>query len=222
MIKITLNKELDKETFLNFFELKAGGVDFGKKIKDTHYSIDSENYEEYIDNYYDENHEELINALEDINNSLQRSTNSFFNAVKDVFNQDFSEKEYVGALSIFDCNPRYLDKNIFQVYYIRDTQDKLGVIFHEVLHFIFFDYCDNTCSELVKNLDKNSGAYWDLSEIFNVIILNQPAFKEILGKSEMVFYPNHKEIYPTIERVWNENNGDIKKFVEDSLKILQK
>jgi len=32
MIKITLDKNLDKETFLNFFELKAGGVDFGEKI----------------------------------------------------------------------------------------------------------------------------------------------------------------------------------------------
>lgn len=222
MIKIILDKELDKETFLNFFELKAGGVDFGKKIIDDHTSINKENHQTYIDDYYKDNHAELVTSLEDVNNSLQKSMGGFFNAIEDVFKQNFSKKEYFGVLSIFDCNPRYLDKNVFQVYYKRDTQDKLGVIFHEVLHFIFFDYCDDNCKELTVGLDKNSGAYWDLSEILNVIILNQPSFKEILGKSEMIFYPNHKEIYPTIEKIWDESNGDLRKFVKESLDVLPK
>ena len=74
----------------------------------------------------------------------------------------------------------------------------------------------------MKGLDKNSGAYWDLSEIVNVIILNQPAFRDILGKQEGVFYPNHKEIYPTIEKIWGENSGDIKSFVKESLKVLSR
>jgi hypothetical protein len=49
--------------------------------------------------------------------------------------------------------------------------DKLEVVFHELLHFIFFDYCDSFLKEETKDLDKNKGVLWELSEIFNVIVL---------------------------------------------------
>lgn len=222
MIKITLDKELDKETFLNFFELKAGGVDFGKKIIDDHGSINKENYQVYIDDYYKNNHAELTTSLEDVNNSLQKSMGGFFDAVKDIFKQDFSEKEYFGALSIFDCNPRYLDKNIFQVYYKRGILNKQKVVYHEILHFIFFDYCDTELKNLVAGLDKNSGIYWELSELFNTIVLNLPELQKFLKDPEdSVFYPKLKKILPVIEKIWNDSNRDIRKFVEKSLDVLR-
>ena len=220
MIKITLDKNLDKETFLKFFELKAGGVDFGKKIIKDHPSISHNNYQEYIDNYYDRSKEELTKSLLEINNLAQERQADFFNAVRDIFKQDFSNKEYRGVLSIFDCNPRYLDKNVFQVYYKRSNQDKLGVVFHEVLHFIFFDYCRAHFESIVNGMDQNQGKYWDLSEIFNVIVLNQPPFQKILKKRENIFYPKHKEIYSTIEKIWRENDGNMEKFITESLVAL--
>lgn len=220
MIKIILDKKLDKETFLNFVDLKAGGVDFGAKITKNHSNINKNNYQEYIDNYYIENKDGLTKTLLETNNLLQEKQRDFFNAVQDIFNYDFSNKEYIGVLSIFDCNPRYLDRNIFQVYYKRDNQDKLGVIFHETLHFMFFDYCSAYCGDVVRELNKNQGKYWDLSEIFNVIILNLPSFKKITGKIEDIFYPAHKEIYPIIEKLWQENNGNIEQFVKKSLVVL--
>jgi len=220
MIKITLDKNLDKETFLKFFELKAGGVDFGKKIIKDHPSISHNNYQEYIDNYYDRSKEELTKSLLEINNLAQERQADFFNAVRDIFKQDFSNKEYRGVLSIFDCNPRYLDKNVFQVYYKRSNQDKLGVVFHEVLHFIFFDYCRAHFESIVNGMDQNQGKYWDLSEIFNIIVLNQPPFQKILKKRENIFYPKHKEIYSTIEKIWRENDGNMEKFITESLVAL--
>ena len=220
MIEITLDKNLDKETFLKFFELKAGGVDFGEKITKNHPAISKDNYQEYIDYYYDKNKEELTKSLLEINNLAQQKQADFFNAIKDIFKQDFSSKEYCGTLSIFDCNPRYLDKNIFQVYYKRSNQDKLGVVFHEVLHFIFFDYCRTYFKSIVNNMDQNQGKYWVLSEIFNVMVLNQPSFQKIIKKREKIFYPKHKEIYSTIEKMWRENNGNMGKFITESLVAL--
>ena len=155
MIEITLDKNLDKKTFLKFFELKAGGVNFGKKITKNHPAINKDNYQEYIDYFYDKNKEELTKSLLEINNLAQQKQADFFNAIKDIFKQDFSSKEYCGTLSIFDCNPRYLDKNIFQVYYKRSNQDKLGVVFHEVLHFIFFDYSHANLGAIVNGMDNN-------------------------------------------------------------------
>ncbi|HBB56546.1 TPA: hypothetical protein DEW47_00635 [Patescibacteria group bacterium] len=220
MIKITLDKNLDKETFLNFFELKAGGVDFGEKIIKSHPTVSKDNYQEYINDYYDKNKEELTKSLLEINDLAQQRQVDFFNAVKDIFKQDFSSKEYCGTLSIFDCNPRYLDKNVFQVYYKRSNQDKLRVIFHEVIHFIFFDYCRANLGGIVNGMDQNQGKYWDLSEIFNVIILNQLAFQKIIKKQEKIFYPKHKEIYSIIEKKWQESDGNMEKFIKESLVAL--
>jgi len=220
MIKIILDKNLDKETFLKFFELKVGGVDFGKKIIEDHPTINKINYQKYIDDYYDKNKKELTESLLEIDNLAQKKQADFFSAVKDVFKQDFSNKEYYGRLSIFDCNPRYLDKNVFQVYHKRRNQDKLGVVFHEVLHFIFFDYCHASFGNIVNNMNQNQGKYWDLSEIFNVIVLNQPLFQKIIKKQEKIFYPKHKKIYSTIEKIWRESDGNMEKFVSESLTVL--
>ena len=156
----------------------------------------------------------------EINDLAQQRQVDFFNAVKDIFKQDFSSKEYCGTLSIFDCNPRYLDKNVFQVYYKRSNQDKLRVIFHEVIHFIFFDYCRANLGGIVNGMDQNQGKYWDLSEIFNVIILNQLAFQKIIKKQEKIFYPKHKEIYSIIEKKWQESDGNMEKFIKESLVAL--
>ena len=77
MIEITLDKNLDKETFLNFFELKISGVDFGKKIRDDHSDVTKENYNEYVDDFYAKHSDELESALKD--------TKECFNEIKNVF-----------------------------------------------------------------------------------------------------------------------------------------
>ena len=220
MIEIILSKKLDKETFLNFFGFRAGGVDFGGKITNVFSGINKKNYQQCIDDYYYQNYDELSKTLVETKSKIKEYQNDFFDATQKIFKKDFSKKEYCGSLSIFDCNPRYLDKNIFQIYYKRDVLDKIEVIFHEVLHFMFFDYCEKNCKELVQNLNCNNGIYWDLSEIFNIIVLNQSEFQKILKRPELIFYPIHKEIYPIIEKIWNKNKGNLNDFIKESLTVL--
>ena len=52
-MKIELNKQLDKEVYLDFHELVVGGVDFGKKIQRDHSTITKDNHSKYIDDYLD-------------------------------------------------------------------------------------------------------------------------------------------------------------------------
>lgn len=222
MIQINLNKQLDQETFLNFFDLKIGGVDFGAGIKKEYPLISKENYKEYIDDYYKEHQQELNKSLRDIRNKVSEVEKDFFEGVKNIFGEDFRRNNYYGALSIFNCNPRYLDKGIFQVYYKKDILDKLEVVLHETLHFIFFEYCDNNLKNAVADLDKDSGPYWALSEIFNVVVLNLPEFQKILQRPEHMFYPDLKNHYYQIKDIWEEEGGGINKFLEDSLYVLRK
>jgi len=66
----------------------------------------------------------------------------------------------------------------------------LEVVLHESLHFAFFEYCDNKLSETTSKYNKNNGPLWELSEIFNVIVLNMPEYRKILKREEFLFYPD--------------------------------
>lgn len=212
MIKIALNKQLDYEVYVDFHDHHRAGADFGAKIRKDHPEIILENYKKYIDDFYIVHETEILEKQEKINKALTEKQDQFFKALKEIFDIDFSNENYQGYLSIFDCNPRYLETNTFQIYYKRELIDMLEVAFHESMHFAFFEYLDKNFSEQIKDMDKNKGILWELSEIFNVIILNLPMFKEIIGKEEKLFYPNLKDKLDRAKVIWD-STKDIKKFI---------
>jgi hypothetical protein len=220
MITISLDKKLDEKVFCDFYDFSIAGVNFGEKIKQDHPNITKDNYLTYIDNFYKENSLEMQNSLIKINKILLEKQDLFFDAVENLFKKDFRDIKASGFLSIFDCNPRYLEEKSFQMFYKRNDMDKLEVVFHELLHFIFFDYCDSFLKEETKDLDKNKGVLWELSEIFNVIVLNLPQFREILQGEECLFYSDLKEKLKIANSLWLDSRGDIKNFITSYLKKL--
>lgn len=220
MITIKLDQALDEEMYEGFSSLVIGGVDFGKKITKTHPGITQKNHKEYIRAFYETHGDALNVSIHELQLSIGGTSADFFAAIRALFKEDFSQTEYTGALSIFDCNPRFVDKKLFQFFYLRDLLGKLEVTYHEVLHFIFFDYCERYCADVVKGRSVNGGAFWELSELVNVIVLNQPAFQKILKRPELLFYPSLAGALPEIEKLWNEHEGDIPRFVRESLRTL--
>lgn len=216
-MKIELNKKLDKETYLDFCDVTIGGADFGAKIKHDHPKITPENYVEYIDNFYIENKGEFKKVLDDTKQCFEEIKEPLFFEFKKYFDIDYSAENYVCYLSIFDCNPRWVETKNFQVYYKRSCNMRKEVIVHELTHFVFFDYLDKNMSKKTKNLDKNSGPLWELSEIFNVIFLNLPSLQKILGREETLFYPNLKKKLEKAKNIWSQC-GEVKEFVERYLK----
>lgn len=220
MITIKLDQALDEEMYEGFSNLVIGGVDFGKKITKTHPNITQENYKEYIRTFYETHEDALRASMRELQISIDETKTDFFAATKALFKEDFSQTEYTGALSIFDCNPRFIDKKLFQFFYQRDLLGKLEVTYHEILHFIFFDYCERHCAGAIQGRSVNGGAYWELSELVNVIVLNQPEFQAILKRPELLFYPSLAEALPKIEKLWHKHEGNIPQFVEESLRAL--
>ena len=182
MIEVKLNKDLDKEIYLDFINLEFGGANFGKKIREDHPSITKENYSGYIDNYYQTNEVKIELSRQELKKEIDYKQKLFFNSIKSVFGFDFSNIDSVGYLSIFDCNPRWPENKTFQIFYKRSLIEKVGIVFHELAHFIFFEYIDKNLPDITSKYSKNSGPLWELSEIFNVILLNLPEFREVIGK----------------------------------------
>lgn len=207
MITIGINQNLDKEVYLDFADFAVAGMDFGARIRRDHPTVTRENYEQYITDFYKKNDTLLQSAVAELQSHLDQTQAEFFAAAQAVYQKDYSNQVFTGALSIFDCNPRYPERNLFQVYSQRDLLGKGEVAFHEVMHFLFFHYCAEHCADVIAGYDQNSGPYWELSEIWNVIILNEPAFQNILKREEHMFYPHLEAALPQARKIWTESRS---------------
>ncbi|MFZ2500699.1 MAG: hypothetical protein WAW90_01795, partial [Minisyncoccia bacterium] len=118
-MNIELNKQLDKEVYIAFGDVVVGGADFGKKIRDNHPNITKENHDAYIDDFYTANDKILKDALKDTELCFDEVKGPLFAEMQKYFGKVYSEENYTCYLSIFDCNPRYLETKSFQVYYKR-------------------------------------------------------------------------------------------------------
>jgi len=212
-MKIELNKQLDKEVYLAFCDSIVGGVDFGKKIRNDHPVITKENYIIYIDNFYLAHDNELRETLKTTEACFTEIKTVLFFELHKYFGRDYSQTNYTCYLSIFNCNPRYIETKTFQVYYKRPYHLRKEVIVHELTHFAFYDFCHEIGIT-------DSKALWELSEIFNVIFLNLPSICEVVGVGEQLFYPALKDKLNAIKRIWTEQ-PDAKKFITASLHYLQ-
>lgn len=212
-MKIELNKKLDKEVYTAFCDAVIGGADFGKKIRNEHPDIIKENYSEYIDDFYAKHSDELENILHDTEKSFNEIKDVLFLELQKYFGQDYSKEKYICYLSIFNCNPRYLENKSFQVYCKRSHNMRKEVIAHELTHFAFYDFCH-------KLGIKDSNVLWELSEIFNVIFLNLPPIRKAIGAEELLFYPTLKDKLEAIKSIW-EKQFNAKDFIINSLQYLQ-
>ncbi|MEI7463006.1 MAG: hypothetical protein WCK03_01255 [Candidatus Taylorbacteria bacterium] len=211
-MKIELNIKLDKEVYLDFHELAVGGVDFGNKIQRDHPMITKDNHSKYIDDFYSAHATELTGILTETVRCFDDVKGVLFTELRKYFGRDYSHEDYKCYLSIFDCNPRYIETKSFQVYYKRPYDLRKEVIVHELTHFAFYDFCNSIGIQ-------DNKALWELSEIFNVIFLNLPPIREAVGAEELLFYPELKVKLERAKKVW-EKELSAEEFISTSLQII--
>ena len=188
-IQFKLNKYLDKQTALVFLSVKAGGIDFSngiigvhpelKNIKKKSKAGQKKMIGQCFNNFYQKHKDYLEKRVKEFQIELNKAEEEYFRVVANIFKSHPCPKgKYIGYLSIIDCNPRFIKDKTFQVFYFH-PEGVVSVTAHELLHFIFYDYCLKKHSKIFKKLNPDNGVFWDLAEIFNVIILSLPAFKKI-------------------------------------------
>jgi len=231
-LKFELNRELDKQMAFIFINKsnKVGGVDFSKSITSIHPELEKIIYlndndkkiaiEEYFDKYYDNNIKDLENHRlnfrtdwEKIETGLAKQLNKLFkNPIK-------PDGKWIAYLSIMDCNPRFLDNKTFQIFY-KHKNDGNSITIHEILHFFFYDYAVKNFKDTFENLDKNTGIFWMLAELFNDVVQVLPEFVEIQGDNKIYGYPDHIKYQDYLRKLWsNEQNIDV--WIPKALEYLK-
>ncbi|MGC9602439.1 MAG: phosphotransferase [Minisyncoccia bacterium] len=228
-ITFKLNKELDKEMALEFLGVKAGGIDFTQGIITVHPQLKSllgkdagtqkQIIDEYIDEFY-KTHEELLNAyVVEMQKNWNKDETKFIEQLDIIFkNPEVPKGEYTGYLSILDCNPRFLDTKTFQVFYKHPSGSNY-ITAHEVLHFFFYDYAEKKYPQIFKKLDTNSGIFWDLAELFNVVVMSEPSFISEQYANHAKPYPAHAKYFDAAKNIW-EKNRDIDSWLIEAYQFL--
>jgi len=228
-ISFHINKSFDKFIAEQFLNERGGGIDFGKNIVKMHPSLRTARtspklrkdvINNYFDKYYTNHKKEIIENTRTIKNGWKRVEQEYIKATEKIFGgYHFPKGTYAAYASIINCNPRFLDSKTFQFFYKKKVGDAIHTIAHELLHFIFFDFVEKKMTNEIKKLSANK--LWDLSEIFNVVILRSAAYKKIINGKYVKPYPNHEKYIRTFERSYK-NSKNIESFIRDGIKILNR
>lgn len=212
-LKFKINKTLDKKMSLLFWDRKTAGIDFGVSILKDHPSfkkLNKLNVEEkisfinkYVDNYYSKYRQVLNRFLKKFKKEWQSVENQFYLETNKIFkNHPWPKGLYICYLSIFNCNPRFLENKTFQAFYRHSYGIKL-VACHEMLHFIFYDYLEKKFAKEIKKISAEK--IWTLSEVFNNIILATPEFIKLTQKKPLG-YPTHLKLIQKLSLLWAKTN----------------
>jgi len=225
MVKFDLNKELDIQILPEFLKVTGGGIDFSQSIYKYHPDLKSVNKEdfkvqnEYIEDFYKSHLSELQSKADLFQIEWNDIEKRFTKESENIFNDSLLlNHEYKSYLSILPCNPRFLDKNMFQIFYLENSS--LGVTSHELLHFMFYSFTSNKLSTSTSRLNPNDGIWWDVSEVFNNTVLSSKEFVNILGSNTEVPYPNHLKYLQRSKELFD-NRKDIETFIKDLFKLIQ-
>ncbi|HOV97455.1 MAG TPA: hypothetical protein PLW49_00350 [bacterium] len=224
-VNFEINKEMDYWTVGEFLSFNPSdsisnsillGYPGLKKAKHLNNDERITYYKNYIDHIY--NDQEL--KIADIRKKTQKSWNKvekkFLDNAAKLFNgHPWPEGAYVGFLSIFNCGPRFLNEKIFQVYY----KHKEGLVYacaHEMMHFMFYDYLEKNL-DLSRNI--SDSVIWDLSEIFNIVVLERPEFVEITGNPHPRPYEKHETQISKFRKLMKRSKN-IDDMIKESFRLL--
>ena len=230
IIQLKFDQKLDQKIAWDFYSSpEFGGCNFWKERALAYHAklleIErAKNHKKFLNKYtsefYSSHFDEMKRRSQKTSIYLNQSQDDFFKIADDIFNHHpWPQKEFTGIFSIFDFCPRFLDWGGFQIFLYDNHSMQLFTIFHEMLHFIFYDFAQKTFPEKFKNLNTEKGEFWDLSEIFNAMIQGTDDFIELHGKIKNIGYPSHKKLIIKGESLWRKNQ-DLSQWIVDIMKII--
>jgi len=230
IIQLKFDQKLDQEIAWEFYASpEFGGCNFWTERALPHHPklLEIESVQDkkaflsqYIFEFYNFHSKELKELNQKASNHLRQSQEDFFKTVDSIFcHYPWPRKAFTGFFSIFDFCPRFLDSGSFQIFLYDDRDSQLFTIFHEMLHFIFYDFAQKNFTKKFKNLNTEKGNFWDLAEIFNVVIQDTDNFIKLHGKIKGTGYPNHNNLIIEGKILWARNQ-DLNQWIIEMMKII--
>lgn len=229
IIKLKFDQKLDQGLAWSFYSHpEFGGCNFWKERVLKHHpkliGIKSAKNQkkflnEYIIDFYKSKGNEIKTLSGNIIKYLHQKQDKFFLIVDKLFKgHSWPKKEFIGYFSIFDFCPRFLDSGEFQVFIYDKRNLQLFTIFHELLHFIFYDFAQKNFPK-TREMNTERGKLWDIAEVFNAVIQNTDDFISLHGKIKNIGYPEHKKLILQGSILWKKDR-DVYNWIIKMLKLV--
>lgn len=212
-----------------FLDIRGGGIDFGKNIVKMHPKLKTalsrpderkKIIKSYFHSYYVSHAKEMDAKIEAIKNAWRKKEDAYVLATEKYFGGfSFPAGKYIAYASVVNCNPRFLDSKTFQFFYKKTMPDAIHTIAHELLHFIFFDFVEKEMKEDIEKLSEDQ--LWDLSEIFNVILLRSPQYQGIIDSKQVRAYPDHEPYLKKFDQAHSQAKS-ARDFITRGVVIIKK
>ena len=211
-VKFEIDKEVDKFMAAKFLDYTVGTVDYSDGVSGPHPTLkgvsgkDIYIIDEYFNKFYSDNSDLLNNKVNSFTKEWNKIENDYLNAIGHLFSEfPFPLGDYIGYVSITNCNPRFLETSSFLLFY--KSVSCIPTTAHELLHFMFYAYITRNSTKNKKDEIESSGAWWLTSEIFNNVILDLPEFRELLGGYFEDPHPGHEEFLEPAKKLYQESTG---------------
>lgn len=147
---------------------------------------------EYFTNIKDKNYDELLSKNNVYNSYWQMNEPEIVSAFEDVFEIDLSNEfnDLICQTSFNPINPRYLDHNKFEHFYLESEKGALGTALHEITHFIWFHVWQKNFNDDAANYE-TPHLKWILSEM-----VVEPIMKKSGLSSLNPYYGSKSCVYP--------------------------
>jgi hypothetical protein len=220
-VKFKFNPESDADiAWLFYNQREHGGVDFWEKGAVRYHEVlanlsGKTRKKQFLSNYvaslYGEHYSEFKVREIEIAGLYKKNEDIFFAEVKKMFKEhSWPRGKYIAYLSIFDFGPRFLKDKTFQVFMYDSDSGILFTIFHEMLHFMFYDYCLKKYPAIFRDRDPERGPFWEIAELFNAVAQQGSVFKKIHGPIGKIGYPALESIFSSAQKAWT---GDVDEWV---------
>jgi len=228
-LRFYLNKKLDERMVEEFLNIQRGGIDFSEGIIKIHPKLKlAKSLKDviqrkkiihlYFNNYYRTHKTAILRKIKSIRKVWRKKENEYITITEDFFDGfQFPKGKYIAYASITNCNPRFLESKTFQFFYKKPLADAIYTIAHELLHFIFFDFIKKKLKKETKHLSEDQ--LWDLSEIFNVVVLKSPRYRRIVNQKFVIPYPYHRHYVRQFEKIYK-NSRNAEEFIRHGISII--
>lgn len=220
--KWTCNRFLVYKEFTNFSQAILFNHPNLATVKDEKDKIRKKYCDLYVEKYYNSHEQEINSAIEKMKSDWESVFPRFYPEVKKLFAEtneslyEWPKGNYVCKLSIFNCNPRWVETKTFQTFYMKPSGTN-PTCMHEMLHFAFYDYIDRHFAGECKQIGDK--AVWKMSEVFNDVILRQPEFIMLTGRENPGIYAETREELAKNLDLWKESES-ANEFIREYIKSL--
>lgn len=229
-LRFYTNKQLDEIMAEQFFDECAGGINFGEEIVKLHPKLKQvrllkdtaqkkKAIQLYFDYYYRTHKAEMSRSIKCLRQVWYEREKEFINVTKNFFGGfQFPEGKYIAYTSIMNCNPRFLNSKTFQFFYKKPVADAIHTVAHELLHFMFFDFVEEKFKNEIKKISDDQ--LWDLSEIFNVVVLKSSRYSDIINQQLVIPYPDHQGYISQFEKAYK-NSYNAEDFIRRGIVAIK-